>query len=416
MDYAYDSSLHSNELRLLQPLSFNSQILRFRLLHVQRTSKILYTAVSYTWGDKDVSEVIYLDNRRFRVRPNLWSCLYYLSQAVRYSAWNYLWVDAICINQADIAERSSQVRLMDQTYRDAVCVSAWLGLVTLPEHVRDIPPQLLPIKTLEASNFNFADSTIDLAQRPYWSRVWVIQEFLLGRDVEIYCSDTRINWMSFQDMLCHEAGIEQYHDWNDELSLTHELPALSLVLGRHPDKHPEYLQPLCDLIIDHRNAQCKDPRDKVFGLLGLVTTEERDYLGRCFPDYAMSVDHVRIITVAHLTQFSELSRMSRKGKEINADSEEVFTGLGVSTKAERRRLLRRAERLDYIGDLSARGMMEILKEDDLMEEYEGSDADEHGESEVYESSRSCNKRWLKRSIGVMSTILAVWLIVRSSKT
>ncbi|KAE9379669.1 heterokaryon incompatibility, partial [Stipitochalara longipes BDJ] len=139
----------------------------------------IYTAVSYTWGNADASEVIYLDNRRFYVRPNLWSCLYYMAQAARNAAWNYLWVDAICINQTNDAERSSQVRLMDQTYRDAVCVSVWLGLVTLPTDTMPYIPTQIPAKTLESDRFDWIDSIVDLSNRPYWSRVWVIQEFLL---------------------------------------------------------------------------------------------------------------------------------------------------------------------------------------------------------------------------------------------
>jgi len=135
MDFAYDSSLASYELRLLQPLAVNHRVLRFGTRRVLRASKTPYTAISYTWGNEDASKIIYLDDRRFRVRPDLWSCLYYMAHAARNNgAWDFLWVDAICIDQTNDAERNSQVRLMDQAHRDAVCVSVWLGLVTLPEH------------------------------------------------------------------------------------------------------------------------------------------------------------------------------------------------------------------------------------------------------------------------------------------
>ncbi|MCJ1310938.1 hypothetical protein MMC25_004606 [Agyrium rufum] len=415
----YDSGLASNGLRLLQPVSFCDRRLDFRLLRVQRGSKDPYTAVSCIWGDEEASEVIYIDKRPFRVRSNLWSCLYYLSQAARNAEWTYLWVDAICINQTDDAERSSQVRLMDQTYRDAVCVSVWLGLVPWPDHLPEIPAQMLPIKTLETSGFDFADLIIDLANRPYWSRVWVIQEFLLGRQVEIYCSDNRINWQDFQEMLSREAGIELYYDASNELFVDRnrisELPAVSLVMGRHLDKHPEFLLPLSDLLVDHCRAQCKDPRDKVFGLLGLITTEERYFLGRYFPDYAISEDHVRIITLAHLTQFPALSRMERRGGKINADSEEIFVGLGVVAKAQRKRLLKRAEMLDYLGGLSSHVLLQSLRFEDFKEECETVDAEGPEETRVSEPFRSYSRRWLRRSIQIGSALLVMWLIVRSMK-
>jgi hypothetical protein len=38
-----------------------------------------------------------------------------------------LWVDAICINQADISERNAQIRLMSNIYRSALCVLAYVG-------------------------------------------------------------------------------------------------------------------------------------------------------------------------------------------------------------------------------------------------------------------------------------------------
>jgi len=36
---------------------------------------------------------------------------------------------------------------------------------------------------------------------------WVIQEFLLGRDVQLYCSGNRIDWLLFQDILGRETNV-----------------------------------------------------------------------------------------------------------------------------------------------------------------------------------------------------------------
>jgi len=168
MEFAYDSSLASSELRLLQPLAVHHRVLRFKTRRVQRASKPPYTAISYTWGDEDASEVIYLDNRPFRVRPNLWSCLYYMAHAARNNgAWDYLWADAICIDQTNDTERSCQVWLKDQTYRDAVCVSVWLGLVTLPEHIKSYLPTQITTRTVESDGIDWAESMVDLSNRPY---------------------------------------------------------------------------------------------------------------------------------------------------------------------------------------------------------------------------------------------------------
>ncbi|KAI8627407.1 heterokaryon incompatibility protein-domain-containing protein [Xylariaceae sp. FL1651] len=351
MSFTYDHSLGSHELRLLQVTKITDQRLSFRVLRTPRTNAS-YTAISYTWGDEAESETVYLNNQPVSVRPNLWSCLYYISSFAGDLEWRYIWVDALCINQANDEERNNQVREMDRTYRDAVCVSVWLGLV----------PSL----------FDWGDSMVELANRPYWSRVWVIQEYLLGRNIELYCGNDRIHWQYFHDMLCTMAGIEEFYDTTREPPRgrgENALAAIPLITARHMDKYPENLQPLCDLLIDHSGAQCKDPRDRVFALLGLVARDERQVLNKCFPNYSLSVDHVRIMTLAHIMYFPGESRMTRAGVEITADSEKLFLGLGVKSKSERSRLLRRAQAIGYLSPWMSSQVPDFLVDQDLEEEY-----------------------------------------------
>ncbi|KAH7129229.1 heterokaryon incompatibility protein-domain-containing protein [Dactylonectria macrodidyma] len=209
MGFTYQRTLKRHELRLLQPIILSHNFLSFRSLVVPRTGAPPYTAVSYTWGDEPPSQTIQLDGQSFSVRLNLWSCLHYISSHARNAGVEYLWADAICINQNDTDERSAQVSLMDQTYANASFVSVWLGLPTLPEHLWDQIPQHEPIRTLDSDGIDFHDSMADLANRPYWSRFWVIQEFLLGKDAMLYCSNTGMNWLDFKTILCMEVGIDE---------------------------------------------------------------------------------------------------------------------------------------------------------------------------------------------------------------
>lgn len=41
-----------------------------------------------------------------------------------------IWIDAICINQSDEAEKSLRIRLMHKIYRSASHVIVWLGHAT----------------------------------------------------------------------------------------------------------------------------------------------------------------------------------------------------------------------------------------------------------------------------------------------
>ncbi|KAI1440548.1 hypothetical protein F5Y02DRAFT_402671 [Annulohypoxylon stygium] len=73
VDSTPHSGINSDQLRLLQPVLIHSDSLHFSVSTVSRFSAPPYTAVSYTWGDDDATETIYLDGKPFQVRPNLWS-------------------------------------------------------------------------------------------------------------------------------------------------------------------------------------------------------------------------------------------------------------------------------------------------------------------------------------------------------
>ncbi|KAK1751136.1 heterokaryon incompatibility protein-domain-containing protein [Echria macrotheca] len=367
--FAYPSSAGPEDLRLLIPLDISRAALRFFLVKVPRAGAPAYTAVSYTWGNDEASEVIYIDNQKFHVRPNLWSCLYYIGQdALRLGT--RLWVDAICIDQSSAAERNAQVRRMDETYRQAAHVSVWLGLPSIPDHIF-VPKHLLPVRTLEVDPFDWFDHLKDLANRPYWSRLWVIQEYLLGQDVLLYCGNTRMLGFDFQMLLCRQAGVFEFDESfgtpgnaaND--GAIAKFPALSLVMGRHVDKYPAMRRPLHELLVANHRAECKDTRDKVFGLLGLVTVDERRLLEWFFPDYNLSEDHVRIIALAHVLQ----CHVPGDSVVVDRNSDELFLGLGVRSVRERRRLLRRArmEEFDYVG---CADIGEALRSLEMSDEYE----------------------------------------------
>jgi len=175
-----------------------------------------------------------------------------------------------------------------------------------------------------------------------------------------------ISWLAFQECLCLEAGFNQYGSQAEDDLLTglvDSFRALLLVTGCHPDKYPELLQPLQCLIVRHRGSICKDPRDRIFALLGLVSLEERGLLGRYFPDYKMTKEQVCIITLAHLTQYILPGNLPK----ITADSDELFLGLGIESRAERKRLLGFAERLDYLKNYTTDRLLYMIEQNHQVE-------------------------------------------------
>jgi hypothetical protein len=61
------------------------------------------------------------------VTPNLYSALQNVRSSARGASLRHLWLDALCINQADTLEKEQHVRLMGEIYPKAGDVIAWLG-------------------------------------------------------------------------------------------------------------------------------------------------------------------------------------------------------------------------------------------------------------------------------------------------
>ncbi|KIM94077.1 hypothetical protein OIDMADRAFT_136612, partial [Oidiodendron maius Zn] len=106
------------------PSTESSAVVKCRLIHSNSISQLLYVALSYVWGGSGAPATIELEGRSFTVTPNLYSAL----KNLRHRSQNrYLWVDAICINQADMEERNHQVSQMCFIYEQAAAVLMWLG-------------------------------------------------------------------------------------------------------------------------------------------------------------------------------------------------------------------------------------------------------------------------------------------------
>ncbi|KAH9210506.1 heterokaryon incompatibility protein-domain-containing protein, partial [Leptodontidium sp. 2 PMI_412] len=89
-----------------------------------------YLALSYCWGDQNNSRSIQIGGYSVEITTNLAAALYAVRRLRCSTATRgpvRLWVDAICINQADNEERSNQVRNMRQIYAKSSEVLSWVG-------------------------------------------------------------------------------------------------------------------------------------------------------------------------------------------------------------------------------------------------------------------------------------------------
>ncbi|KAL2202991.1 hypothetical protein CC79DRAFT_1192865 [Sarocladium strictum] len=354
MEYQYPTQLGPADIRLLKVVPRRAPVdLHFQVIDVPRKSCPKYTAVSYTWGDEQADHIIFLDGATFKVRANLWHCLHNLARFVSGTnsmiSQHCIWVDAICIDQSNVQERNYQVRKMDETYRNASIVSVWLGLKPgAPPTAWLKQPNETLLKILDDMDLDWSENETNLANRPYWSRFWVIQEMLLAPHVYFFCGNEAKEITDFKNLLCDTAGIPMASD-DLQQDQIHQFPALPLIIGRSPDRYPELYDPLHTLLIRHSQADCKDPRDRVFALLGLVSRDDHRLLARVFPDYSLSEDEVLIFTLAHLTQtpWNEL-KSKDLSEDIRLDKHKVFSALKIASYMKRLSLLQRANRIDWL--------------------------------------------------------------------
>ena len=167
-----------------------------------------YEALSYTWGEEEVTEQIYIFpkgvpiERQYtkKVTRNLWLALRALRRPNR-SRW--LWVDALCIDQNSISERNHQVPMMDKIYQESTEVCVWLGEAT-PEYVQAIQfIKQINIETFDNLAHNGKNSPEwialhSLMKRPWFNRRWIVQEVALAARAKLYCGEHWVDWERFK--------------------------------------------------------------------------------------------------------------------------------------------------------------------------------------------------------------------------
>jgi hypothetical protein len=87
-----------------------------------------YQAVSYCWGSSTQDSTIRCNNRKLRISSGLKEGLQRLYEYTRTSGREWFWVDQICINQHDNAERTQQVRIMRVIYQRSMSTIIWLPI------------------------------------------------------------------------------------------------------------------------------------------------------------------------------------------------------------------------------------------------------------------------------------------------
>lgn len=174
---------------ILHPANFGDPIV-CELKHIQLIPDSDYEAVSYVWGDATVTKRIMLDGRVYPVTTNLYTGLQFLRFK---ESPRRLWIDSLCINQTDKAERAREIQRMRDIYKCAHQVLVWVGdyapftrgqVKSIFEFVEELAAAFRTEEQESLSRKHGYDGLWSkqedfrefLRSRLWFERIWVIQE------------------------------------------------------------------------------------------------------------------------------------------------------------------------------------------------------------------------------------------------
>lgn len=275
-----------------------------------------FKALSYCWGTLTPPQHITLNGSSLDVGPNLASALRHLRSN---SANVELWVDALCINQGDLDERSSQVKLMDSMYGDAEEVVVWLGgeshesneamdLIKQWSEWFDRGGRTDANAVARALPLAFDASAVgalgNLLRRPYWERVWVVQEVACAKEVVVMCGRKTLPFDDFEkacaawDRVCGSLGPRPGDVSRHSLLDSARQRNLRQMIWYRDFRIMSYTDwdqpraPFLEVIESCRHLKCSDPRDKIYGFLTLGGPHTKHFTAIASPDYNKAVTQV----------------------------------------------------------------------------------------------------------------------------
>ena len=247
-----------------------------------------------------------------------------------------LWTDQICINQKDKDEKAIQIGMMTHIYEESQMVLIWLGaaddtsdraMENLPKLVDSLQNDQEPTKL--GSNPDDNISVHRLLRRPWFERVWTLQEAAKARKCLVLCG-SRIFDFEVLQQLHRGCQADNNRSWrqalegiavacpfkplNDERSITAHILAIAKLkeLTDMPAVDSSSAATAGSfLLLFNRIRSCKatDPRDRIYCIYGLLPEAIRKAIGE--PNYDLTVEDLYQQLAA--TQVAELGNLAYLG-------------------------------------------------------------------------------------------------------
>ena len=278
--FSYPPFAHASQQGNIRLLSLEPRDDRvtINLFSASLEDKPSYEAISYTWGDVNRKKEITCGNQLVTVPENLYDVLRHLRCRGRVRT---LWVDAICINQVDIAEKSAQIRIMADIYENAQAVLVWIGKEDdeteriFSEASRLAAAQRASNTEMAAQKRSYdpddhqspfsdiAKGFLSIFRRDWFKRIWVIQEVSVCRKVNVVCGPLIIDWEDLMAVLFATAVPGTVVDgWRK---------ATYAIFEQRKDYDKSNRPRLSLLIVRHQDSLATKAEDKIYALLGLAS-------------------------------------------------------------------------------------------------------------------------------------------------
>ena len=270
-----------------------------------------FKALSYCWGSDKLNEVMLCNGTRHYISASLNAAL----KASRESAQTrgcLLWSDAVSIDQSNESEKSEQIPLMRRIYTEASACFVYLGegerlvtqgldlmlrLGTLQDYLenpekhglisRDEVLSLLPPR--EHTSWT---EYLRILASPWFCRTWTLQEIALSKEALLGVGRYVFDWecfeKSFEFLVKHDLIFRVGP--RPECALGNALNFMKIQQIRKISQSPDPSYALISVLRATRHFKVTDPRDKIFGVLGVIgdLPDELKYM----VDYKLSTGEV----------------------------------------------------------------------------------------------------------------------------
>ncbi|KAI1503912.1 heterokaryon incompatibility protein-domain-containing protein [Biscogniauxia marginata] len=316
-----------------------------------------YYALSYVWGDDSIRRTITVNGQPFQITNNLHEALHQFRQFPEHGYLdNYFWVDAICINQEDLDERSHEVSRMMEIYRSSLQVLVWLGPngppansafkkllrntvsyrnwvplsdrqdvmfgpeATSPDDIiemmfedvdelwlvlpDDPAEELKALRKFYGRSYNaIVWASTELLQRSWFSRTWTLQEACVKGDTLVYAGRHSIDLERLIPLLRVLGRHNRFQLFSPGGLRLRALDDVRNMFRAIFNKDPDWdfgdnplkmdsAEVLIRLLRISAKKKSADPRDQIYGLLGILDFLIKFLPKDLAPNYRLSYEEV----------------------------------------------------------------------------------------------------------------------------